>query len=515
MSRSLPLSRPSLVPGALLLALTVFGCAGGISDAPRRSRAPEQREAGRSAGEALPLTTSSAEARRLFLEARRKTSELRNAEAYQLYRRAAEADPGFAMAYLGMAETSPTNREGYAAMEQALERIEGVSPAERWLILGRRAGFNGDADTQLASFLKVVEAHPASTDVRILVAATYLQTGRPDQAIEQLEEVRRLDPELAGVYNLLGYAYSALERTDDAEQAFLRLIDLLPDEPNPLDSYAHLLRESGRYDEAIRTYRRALALDPDFFFSRLGVADSLLLAGRHDEAREAFQETYDRVATDGQRREALLGQAIAYLDEERVEEAMEVMSRRHELAKRTDDRVAEAGDFNLQGHILLETGNPDGAAESFRRSLETLEQAKVDAERKDVDRRAALYLAGRVAVARGDLDAARSWADRFEAAIGDGRAPTPGERSQAHELRGRIALAAGEPRAALAELEQADERAPWNLYLRALAHRESGDDDDARALARRALEPRHSNLPHIFYDLRARRLLEELGDSPP
>jgi len=65
---------------------------------------------------------------------------------------------------------------------------------------------------------------------------------------------------LAG-YNGLGYAYRPLHRYDE-RAAFKRYIQLIPDEPNPYDSYAELLLKIGRHAESIEMYRKALALDP-------------------------------------------------------------------------------------------------------------------------------------------------------------------------------------------------------------------------------------------------------------
>jgi cytochrome c-type biogenesis protein CcmH/NrfG len=46
----------------------------------------------------------------------------------------------------------------------------------------------------------------------------------------------------------MGYAYSDKNDFNKAEEAFKKYISLLPDSPNPYDSYAELLLKNGRYD---------------------------------------------------------------------------------------------------------------------------------------------------------------------------------------------------------------------------------------------------------------------------
>ena len=52
--------------------------------------------------------------------------------------------------------------------------------------------------------------------------------------------------------------------TPNAEAAFKKYIELIPNDPNPYDSYAELLLKMGKFDDSIAQYRKALAIDPNF-----------------------------------------------------------------------------------------------------------------------------------------------------------------------------------------------------------------------------------------------------------
>ena len=75
---------------------------------------------------------------------------------------------------------------------------------------------------------------------------------------------------------MLGYSNRNLENYDEAEKAFKKYIELIPDDPNPYDSYAEMLSKQGRYEEAITQYEKALAIDPNFFPSHMGIANNLI-----------------------------------------------------------------------------------------------------------------------------------------------------------------------------------------------------------------------------------------------
>ena len=65
-------------------------------------------------------------------------------------------------------------------------------------------------------------------------------------------------------------------------------VELLPNEPNPQDSYAEILRMAGRYDDALEHYRLALHIDPNFHSSQIGIADTDTLMGQQKRARKEY-----------------------------------------------------------------------------------------------------------------------------------------------------------------------------------------------------------------------------------
>ena len=63
----------------------------------------------------------------------------------------------------------------------------------------------------------------------------------------------------------------------------------MPQDPNPQDSYAEILRMAGRFDQAIEHYRAALAMDVNFYSSQFGIADTYSLMGDQARARQEYE----------------------------------------------------------------------------------------------------------------------------------------------------------------------------------------------------------------------------------
>ena len=66
----------------------------------------------------------------------------------------------------------------------------------------------------------------------------------------------------------------------EAEQAFKKYIELIPDDPNPYDSYAELLMKTGRFEESIKNYEKALSVDPNFVASYVGIGNNYVFMGK-------------------------------------------------------------------------------------------------------------------------------------------------------------------------------------------------------------------------------------------
>ena len=78
----------------------------------------------------IPISTSSEEARKAYLEGRDLAEKLRATDAHERYKQAVARDPNFALAHLGLANTSATAVEFFDELGRAVALADRVSEGD-------------------------------------------------------------------------------------------------------------------------------------------------------------------------------------------------------------------------------------------------------------------------------------------------------------------------------------------------------------------------------------------------
>src|SRR3954462_5278277 len=146
----------------------VTACAG----APIAAQAP--------ASARIPITTASEEARKHYIDGRDLLERLRATDGRRLFEQAVGKDPNFALAYVGLANTSGTNREFVDAVTKAVGLAEKVSEGERHQILALEAALKGDPAGNLMHLKELVRLYP--DDERAHTQLGVLYFGRQEYA---------------------------------------------------------------------------------------------------------------------------------------------------------------------------------------------------------------------------------------------------------------------------------------------------------------------------------------------
>ena len=476
-----------------LCAAALSGCAAppsGPSGEVSKSLAP----AGTAAGK-IPVTTASEEARNEFLQGRDKAERLLAQDSIQHFDKAISLDPNFALAELGRANASQTAKEFFDHLKKAVALADKAPEGERLLILATEAGANGNPVKQKEHLDKLVAAFPNDERAHFNLGGYYFGQQDFASAIQHYKKATELAPNYSPAYNILGYAYRQQGDYANAEQAFKKYIELIPGDPNPYDSYAELLLKMGKFDESIAQYRKALSIDPNFVASRNGIAADLLYQGKPEEAAAELQALGDKARSDGDRRTALFAMTVVQADGGKLDKALEEVEKQYALGEKISDVAAMTGDLQLKGNILAEMGKYDEAKAEFDRLLKMTEESTLSPEIKNNTRVFHHYNMVTVALGKKDLAAAKSEAEGFRKGAEDSK--NPNQVKQAHELAGLIALAEKDYDKAIAELQQANQQNPQNLYRLSLAYQGKGDNAKAKEFATKAAG--FNSLPQLNY----------------
>src|SRR5271157_1608059 len=111
------------------ICLLLFSSLAGLAAAKSNVEQPRHNHA----SSKLPVTTSSAQARKSFEKAMREFEEYRYPETLHDLRAATKADPNFAQAFILISRLSTDPAEQTAARKRAKELAAKVSPSEQLL----------------------------------------------------------------------------------------------------------------------------------------------------------------------------------------------------------------------------------------------------------------------------------------------------------------------------------------------------------------------------------------------
>jgi len=195
-------------------------------------------------------------------------------EAEQLYRQAIQADPQFALAYVGLSNSLVSQiyargarrdvilPEAEAAVETALQLEPGLP--EAWVQSGWFFGNRGDAEEEEARIRKAIELNPNYAHAYESLSDLMFEKGRTEEAIVYAQKGVALDPLSPGLRASLAHGFEATGRYDEAEAQYRRAIELDPANAWALSELAEFeAYKRDRFALAVTMGEKAAKLAPD------------------------------------------------------------------------------------------------------------------------------------------------------------------------------------------------------------------------------------------------------------
>jgi tetratricopeptide (TPR) repeat protein len=428
----------------------------------------------------MPLTGSK-EALALFVQGRDKAENLEDAGT--LFEQAIQKDPDFAMAYLFAGRT---NQEFRKNLEKAVALADKVSSGEREWILAAKEQADGNLVGWKGHLEQLLKLHPADKRVHSQMGFYYRSIGDDTTALQHFTQSTKLDKNYAPAYNNIGYSNMTLGKYSDAETAFKTYIKLIPKNPNPYDSYAELLMKTGKYDESIIQYNKALATDPMFLNSYRGIGNDYAYKGDYAKAQESYQRMFDKAEDDGIRDLALQSAMNSYLAAGNLDKALEMNEQRHVIAEKAGDVQAQIGIQSVAGIILLESGKLDDAAEYFEKADLLREDKSLPAALSENRRFGKMSNHARLLIAREEFGTAKTQLEEIRQYL-DLR-KNPNQERGYKAIVGLLELKQKNYAKAIEAFAKADPDDPYVWYYQALAYEGAGDKKSATALYRKVNE---------------------------
>jgi tetratricopeptide (TPR) repeat protein len=236
----------------------------------------------------FPMTTKSPEARRLVDEALTLyLDRVEQAQSIDILRKAIKIDPDFAMGHELLAQISLDSAEQVTEQEKAFATRKYATQPEQTLIEWYQEAGDANLIPAITKMNDVLSQYPHDKWVVWMTTWWLMTQTQYERSIAVYEKSGITDS--AGLLNNMGYNYAYIRQYDKAFAQMDKYVAAMPGDPNPLDSYAEMLRLAGRFDQSVEHYRAALAINPKFYSSQFGLADTYSLMGDQAHARKEYE----------------------------------------------------------------------------------------------------------------------------------------------------------------------------------------------------------------------------------
>jgi tetratricopeptide (TPR) repeat protein len=139
---------------------------------------------------------------------------------------------------------------------------------------------------------------PGNTGLLYARALTAERVGRIDILEQDIKTILKTEPDNGHALNALGFTLA--DQTDRYEEAYdylRRAIEILPEDAAVIDSFGWVNYRLGKYDEAIRLLRKALAqYDDSEIAAHLG--EVLWVSGAREEAKKVWKKALQKFPGD-------------------------------------------------------------------------------------------------------------------------------------------------------------------------------------------------------------------------
>ncbi len=396
------------------------------------------------------ITTASPEAYKYYSEARKFHLAQDYRPAMQLYEKAVTIDPGFAMAYRGMAalyDNLGDVEKMREAIKKALSLSDRTSERERLIIQAQYYYSLSEKtfDKAIEAFQKLLEIYLDDSHGNNFLGEIYHELEEPEKGIEYHMAAYKNSKTILHIWNVY-HDYQHLGQYEEAQKIFEVNLPTISDDPSvPTYLGANYLYQ-GKYELALGEADKAFLKSPD-------LSRTHYLKGRIYLLQDNFAAAEKEFRTVGVR----IWLSAVYRAQGRFEKEREEVRQMIASADSLGSKLGQANSELRLGYIDLRTGH-------LGKGLEEIEKASIIYEELDMaqSQRVALSLKGILYAEQGDLEKARQTAEELKGSIKE----SPNRKAIRYYdlLAGSIALKKGNVWEAVENFKKAISLLPFQCH---------------------------------------------------
>ena len=228
----------------------------------------------------------------------------------QYFQQAIAADPTYALAYSGMADSysllgsigtdaMPPNTAmplAKSAAQKAIELDPDLADGHVSLALVELS-YDWDLAGAAREFSRALELNPNSATARHWYSHYFMAAGDLDRATEQMREALRLEPLSPSINIGVGWCLYYSRHYDQAIEQFRSVVEIDPSLPLAHQTLGMAYQQEGQFDQAIEEYKRAAAFSSNSPASVAALASAYAAAGKPTEAKQELARLEDMSRT--------------------------------------------------------------------------------------------------------------------------------------------------------------------------------------------------------------------------
>ena len=230
--------------------------------------------------------------------------------ARQMFNKAIELDPDYALAYTGVADSSSLLYTYFDARDFNLRQADKASKkalelepdlAEAYVSRGIVSSLTHHFDEAEEAFAKALKLEPKLFEAAYWYGMGLMAEGRFEDAIKSFERASLLRPEDYQSAHFMGQAYKSLGMDEEKELQMRRGLKLMegslelnPDDARAANLDAGVFASLGEAEPAVKYAERSLAIDPEDPMLLYNVACMYSSLGRIDQAISCLERAVDK-----------------------------------------------------------------------------------------------------------------------------------------------------------------------------------------------------------------------------
>jgi serine/threonine protein kinase/Tfp pilus assembly protein PilF len=230
--------------------------------------------------------------------------------ARQMFNKAIELDPDYALAYTGVADSSSLLYTYFDARDFNLRQADKASKkalelepelAEAHVSRGIVASLTHHFAEAEESFNKAMKLEPKLFEAAYWYGMGLMAEGRFEDAIKMFDRASNLRPEDYQPAHFMGQAYKSLGKHEEKELQMRRGLQLMegslelnPDDARAANLAAGVFASLGEAEPAVKYAERSLAIDPEDPMLLYNVACMYSSLGRTDQAISCLERAVDK-----------------------------------------------------------------------------------------------------------------------------------------------------------------------------------------------------------------------------